>query len=74
MCSIAAVAILTAAGVAAALVIVLGHWSVHNYGVKWALLILHDDSSVAASFFPVIIEHVIAYYKNLIMQTFSVPW
>lgn len=38
------------------------------------LLILHDDSSVAASFFPVIIEHVIAYYKNLIMQTFSVPW
>ena len=51
VCSIAAVAVLTAAGVAAALVIVLGRWGVHNYGVKRALLILHDDSSIAASFF-----------------------
>lgn len=44
-------AVLATAGVAAALVIVLGRWDVHVYGVKVALLILHDDSAIAVPFF-----------------------
>ena len=34
MCSIVAATVWTAAGVAAALVVVLGRWEVHNYGIK----------------------------------------
>lgn len=36
MCSLATVAVLTTAGVAAALVVVLGCWDVHVYGIKVA--------------------------------------
>ena len=70
MCSFAAVAVLATAGVAAALVIVLGRWDVHVYGVKVAAE--PRDSLLDARYYQaLLVNNLLRFLLSLLHSLFS---